>query len=189
VQEVGSVIERHDEPAPPGEPAGPSSGSGPGSPAARAGTWAESLEDAYRRLRPALVRLAYLFTGSAEVAEDAVHDAVVAASRRWATVTTPDAYLRQAVVNQARSSHRRTGRERDKTTRLRNMAVAPPLEPAVDETWAVLRALPDRQRQAVVLRYYEDLAYDEIGRLLGCRPASARSLVHRGLAKVEEALR
>lgn len=174
------MIERHDEPAPPG---------GPGTAAGPAGTWAESLEDAYRRLRPALVRLAYLFTGSAEVAEDAVHDAVVAASRRWATVTNPDAYLRQAVVNQARSSHRRSGRERDKASRLRGLAVAPPLEPAIDETWAVLRALPARQRQAVVLRYYEDLAYDEIGRLLGCRPASARSLVFRGLANVEEALR
>jgi RNA polymerase sigma factor (sigma-70 family) len=149
----------------------------------------EPLEDTYRRLRAALVRLAFLLTGSSEVAEDVVHDAVVAASRRWATVTSPDGYLRRAVVNEARSSHRRSGRERDKATRLHGLTVTPSFEPVVDETWSVLRGLPDRQRQALVLRYYEDLPYDEIARLLGCRPATARSLVRRGLAKVEEALR
>jgi RNA polymerase sigma factor (sigma-70 family) len=53
----------------------------------------------------------------------------------------------------------------------------------------VLRRLPDRQRQALVLRFYEDLPDAEIARLLGCRPATVRSLVHRGLAAVREVLR
>jgi RNA polymerase sigma factor (sigma-70 family) len=157
----------------------------------------ETLDDAYRRLRPALVRLAYLLTGSADTAEDVVHDAVVGASRHWPSVDNPDGYLRRAVVNTARSSHRRAGRDRDKATRFGALAgpgsvrssAAAPLEPAVDETWAVLRRLPDRQRQALVLRFYEDLPDAEIARLLGCRVATVRSLVFRGLAKVKEELR
>jgi DNA-directed RNA polymerase specialized sigma24 family protein len=132
--------------------------------------------------------LAYLITGSEVLAEDVVHDAVVAASRHWAGIDSPDPYLRRAVVNRARSAHRTSGREQAKVARLGGMAAAPPLEPAVDETWALLRRLPDRQRQALVLRFYEDLPDAEIARLLGCRPATVRSLVHRGLAAVREVL-
>jgi RNA polymerase sigma factor (sigma-70 family) len=149
----------------------------------------EPLDAAYRRLRPALVRLAYLMTGSEAAAEDVVHDAVVAASRHWATIDDPDPYLRRAVVNRSRSAHRTSGREQAKVTRLAGLAAAPAREPAVDETWALLRRLPDRQRQALVLRFYEDLPDAEIARLLGCRPATVRSLVHRGLAAVREVLR
>jgi RNA polymerase sigma factor (sigma-70 family) len=174
-----------------GEAVGPGDGGG-----APARTAPEPLDDAYRRLRPALVRLAYLLTGSAEAAEDVTHDAVLGAGRHWGSVDNPDAYLRRAVVNAARSSHRRAGREQDKAARYGALAgpgsprSAPAaLEPAVDETWAVLRCLPDRQRQALVLRFYEDLPDAEIARLLGCRVATVRSLVFRGLAKVKEQLR
>ena len=61
--------------------------------------------------------------------------------------------------------------------------------PELDETWDVLRRLPPRQRAAVVLRFYEDLSEAAIAELLGCRPGTVKSLIHRGLAKVEEALR
>jgi DNA-directed RNA polymerase specialized sigma24 family protein len=66
----------------------------------------ESVEEAYLRLRPALVRLAYLVTGSVDLAEDAVHDAFVACGQRWSTLTTSDGYVRRAVVNHARSALR-----------------------------------------------------------------------------------
>lgn len=135
----------------------------------------ETLEDAYRRLRPWLVRLAYLMTSSPAAAEDVVQDAVVATSRRWSTIDDPDPYLRRAVVNRARSAHRTTGRERAKVDRLGGLAAPVALEPSIDETWAVLRRLPDRQRQALVLRFYEDLPDAEIADLLGCRPATVRS--------------
>jgi RNA polymerase sigma factor (sigma-70 family) len=170
MQDVGGTVPR--------AAAAPSPASGP-----------EPLDVTYRRLRPALVRLAYLLTGSPEQAEDVVHDAVVAASRHWDGIDEPEPYLRRAVVNRSRSAHRTSGRERAKVARLGGLAAPPAREPAVDETWAVLRRLPDRQRQALVLRFYEDLPDAEIARLLGCRPATVRSLVHRGLAAVREVLR
>jgi DNA-directed RNA polymerase specialized sigma24 family protein len=152
-----------------------------------AGTGArENVEDAYRRLRPALLRLAHLLTGSPEVAEDVVHDAFLACGTRWSTLDLPEAYLRRAVVNQARSALRKLGRDRDKVARYGRAAVVAVGEPELDGTWALLRGLPARQRAALVLRFYEDLPEAEIARLLGCRPGTVKSLIHRGLDKVRK---
>jgi RNA polymerase sigma-70 factor (sigma-E family) len=140
-------------------------------------------DEAYRRLRPRMVRLAHLLTGSPEAAEDVVHDAFVACSRHWSTLESPDAYVRQAVVNQARSCLRRAGRDRDKAERYGRAARVEVGMPEVDELWDVLRRLPDRQRMALVLRYYQDLPEADIARLLDCRVGTVKSLIHRGLAR------
>jgi RNA polymerase sigma factor (sigma-70 family) len=133
-----------------------------------------------------MVRLAHLLTGSVDLAEDVVHDAFVSCSRHWSTLDIADAYVRRAVVNHAHSTLRRAGRERDKTARYgRAMSVAVGL-PELDETWDMLRRLPDRQRIALVLRFYEDLPEREIADLLGCRPGTVKSLIHRGLARVRK---
>lgn len=146
----------------------------------------EPVEDAYRRLRPVLLRLAHLVTGSPEAAEDVVHDAFLASGARWSSLERPDAYLRRAVVNQARSAQRRAGRDRDKAARYGRAAVVAAGQPELDETWATLRGLSERQRAALVLRFYEDLPEAEIARLLGCRPGTVKSLIHRGLTKVRK---
>jgi RNA polymerase sigma factor (sigma-70 family) len=48
--------------------------------------------------------------------------------------------------------------------------------------WQAVLELPRRQRIAIVLRFYEDLAEDDIASVLRCRPGTARSLVSRGMA-------
>jgi DNA-directed RNA polymerase specialized sigma24 family protein len=58
----------------------------------------------------------------------------------------------------------------------------------IDETWGVLRKLPFRQRAALMLRYYEDLPEADIARLLGCRPGTVKSALHRGLATLRKEL-
>jgi RNA polymerase sigma factor (sigma-70 family) len=146
----------------------------------------ESVEEVYVRLRPRMVRLARLLTGSVDVAEDVVHDAFVSCSRHWSTLDIADAYVRRAVINHAYSTLRRTGRERDKTARYSRATSVTVGLPELDETWGVLRQLPDRQRMAVVLRVYEDLAETEIAELLGCRPGTVKSLIHRALAKLKK---
>ena len=55
-------------------------------------------------------------------------------------------------------------------------------------TDAALRHLPGRQRAVIYLRFYEDLAYDTIGSILGIPVVTARSLVHRGLKRLAFAL-
>jgi RNA polymerase sigma-70 factor (ECF subfamily) len=59
---------------------------------------------------------------------------------------------------------------------------------AETEHWAALLAdLPARYRVPVVLRYVDDLDYDEIAAVLGRPPATVRSQVHRGLALLRAA--
>lgn len=144
------------------------------------------MDDVYTRMRPDLVRLAHLLTGSRDLAEDVVHDAFVACAARWASIDVPDAYVRRAVTNHAHSVSRRIGRDRTKTERYAGRATPPLPEPELDETWDVLRRLPDRQRMALVLRFYDDRSEAEIAELLGCRPGTVKSLIHRGLAKVRK---
>jgi RNA polymerase sigma factor (sigma-70 family) len=48
--------------------------------------------------------------------------------------------------------------------------------------WDVVRALPDRQRTAIVLRYVADLDHAQVARALGTTPAATRRLVSDALA-------
>ena len=52
----------------------------------------------------------------------------------------------------------------------------------------LLVTLPARQRAAIVLRYFDDLATADVARVLGCRLGTARSLISRGLASLRQAL-
>jgi RNA polymerase sigma factor (sigma-70 family) len=52
--------------------------------------------------------------------------------------------------------------------------------------WAAVRALPPKQRDAVALRYVNDLAYAEIGVVLGCSEDAARRNVHEAVKKLRQ---
>lgn len=138
--------------------------------------WPPGLVALYRDRHLALVRLAYLLTSDREVAEEVVHDAVLALRPRWDDVTDPPAYLRTAVVNRCRSWLRR-----QRTARAHVPDPAEPARQDPDELWDALATLDERRRTAIVLRFYEDLPDVEIAAVLGCRPATVRTLVHRGL--------
>ena len=52
--------------------------------------------------------------------------------------------------------------------------------------WGAIRALPKRQRAALVLRFYEDLAEAEIAQVLEMPIGTVKSLVHRGLGRLRD---
>lgn len=137
---------------------------------------------------PALLRLATVLTGNPADAEDVVQDALSRALPRWSRIVAledPDAYVRRMVVNAHTSWWRRFRRRESPVA-----AVTPPdvvAGPSVDfdehrRLWLACQALPEAQRTAVVLRYYEQLEYAEIATLTGVREGSVRSRVSRGLA-------
>lgn len=139
----------------------------------------------YRERYAPMVRLAHLITGSNAVAPDLVQDAFIKISNRLDTVEHPSAYLRTVVVNECRSWIRRRSTEQKHASRLVEVTTLPP---DVDEMWTALAAVSERQRAALVLRFYEDLSLAEVAQTLGCRPGTAKSLVHRGLASLKEVL-
>lgn len=142
------------------------------------------IEQLYRTERANMLRLAHLLTGSSHIGEELVQEAFVKVQRNWASALNPPAYLRTTVVNLCRSYHRTNARRRDKV----EPGPAVHLDPEIDEMWRALATLNSRQRTALVLRYYEDLAVDEIARVMDCRPGTVKSLIHRGLASLRENL-
>ncbi len=141
--------------------------------------WPAELVALHRERGTALVRVAYLLTSDAEAAAGIVHDAVRALRDRWADVDAPLADLQTEVIVRSRSwlrcqpPRRRAGPG--------STAIS---ERDADGLWDALAVLREEERTAIVLRIYADLPDDAIAAALGCRPATVRSLVHRGLARL-----
>jgi RNA polymerase sigma-70 factor (sigma-E family) len=146
------------------------------------------LAELYLQHGDTAVRLAYLLTGDRALAEDLVQDAFVKLAGRLMHLRDQgafDAYLRRTVVNLANSHYRRKRLERaylkreEREVRWAEAGIDPG---ARDELWGAMRRLSDRQRAAIVLRYYEDLSEQQVADILNCRPGTVKSLVSRGLA-------
>jgi RNA polymerase sigma-70 factor (ECF subfamily) len=145
-----------------------------------------------RRQRRPLVAFAWSLTGDLGAAEDLAQDALQAAWEAWATVgalDAPGAWVRRAVANRAAGHLRRAGREHRALARLAGRpALTVELEPADDQFWAAVRALPERQAQAVALFYLEDCPVAEIAAVLGCAPGTVKVHLHRGRRALAETL-
>lgn len=142
------------------------------------------LADLYGRKREAMIRLARLLTGSVVVAEEIVQDAFLKMQQLHEPPKNPDAFLRVIVVNLSRSHLRRLRLERREAVQERITLD----EPEIDETWDAVCRLPFRLRAVLVLRFYQDLSELEISEVLGCRPGTVKSRLHRGLVKLREEL-
>ena len=148
----------------------------------------DRLEEAYLRSAPAGLRHAYFLTGDRDQAQDRVQDAFVRLGARFRhrrPIDDVDAYLRRTIVNLFSSTLRRRRTERSWLAKQYGAepATAPGSDPADrDEMWQALQSLPDRQRAAVVLRYYEDLPERDAAAVLGCSSRALNSLIARALA-------
>ena len=142
------------------------------------------VEQLYVENRGRLRGLAASVTFDRAVADEITHDAFVALTARRDQVADPVAYLQRSVVNLAISHVRRRNRARQLPVR--------PIEhttiPEVDDVWGVLGELNARQRAVIVLRFYEDLTYEQIAATLGIPIGSVKSSLHRALTNLEERL-
>ncbi|HEV2766866.1 MAG TPA: sigma-70 family RNA polymerase sigma factor [Acidimicrobiales bacterium] len=141
----------------------------------------DGVEVLFRSSYVPMVRLATFLVGRSEVAEELVQDAFVRVAPKLSYVETPAAYLRVAVVNACRSWQCKQGRERSALSVLAGDRDQMVSDRPCELTDALAR-LRQRQRAAIVLRYWEDLPEAEIAELLGCRPGTVKSLLSRGLA-------
>jgi RNA polymerase sigma-70 factor (sigma-E family) len=159
-----------------------------------------AVEELYAAHYRRLVRLAILLVRDPETAEEVVQDSFVAMHGKWRTLKDPDsglAYLRQTVVNRARSVLRHRGVH---SRYLATHRAAPmPEEPGADEraladerrgrVLDAMRELPGRQREVLALRYYLDLSEAEIAETLGISRGAVKSHASRGVAALREQLR
>jgi len=141
---------------------------------------------------PRLLRVMYLVTGNRHEAEEITQDAFVRALERWDRVRAADnrpGYLYRIAVNLFRSKLRRVARAARKT--LRPQAEADPFQ-AADERDAIARALvalPEGQREAVVMVEWLGMTDDEVGQILGISPITVRVRIHRARGTMRPILR
>ncbi len=142
-----------------------------------------------------LVRLAAMLVRDTPTAEEVVQDAFVAMHDGWDRLRDAEkalAYMRQAVVNRSRSVLRH------RLVVEKNQQQPPPDMPSAEHgaltllersaVIAALRDLPDRQREAIVLRYYADLSEAEIAAAMRISRGAVKSHTSRGMAALRAAL-
>jgi RNA polymerase sigma-70 factor, ECF subfamily len=141
----------------------------------------------------ALLGTAYLLVSDRQRAEDLVQTALLKTYLAWPKLREAravEAYVRRTMVTTTISWSRRRWRGEIPSGAL-------PQEAGCDgtglvdgraEVWPHLRALPPRQRAALVLRYYEDLTEQQVAEHLGCSVGTVKSQTHRALATLRARL-
>jgi RNA polymerase sigma-70 factor (sigma-E family) len=143
-----------------------------------------------RLLRSAVL----LVAGDRAAAEDLVQSTLMRVSRHWpAARPAPEPYARQVLVNLSRDRHRRLGRRVGEAPL--ESVVAVPLDGdhadlvvGRDAMIAALAALPARQREVLVLRFYADLSVAETAAATGASEGTVKSYTSRALAHLRELL-
>jgi RNA polymerase sigma-70 factor (ECF subfamily) len=148
---------------------------------------------------PKVVAGIALISGSRAAAEDAVQEALARAwerSERGERIESLKAWVATVAVNQVRSGFRRLRAERRARRRSGpggwtdvggGLPSVPGAEQAVDVGRALM-ALPRRQREATVLRYYLDLDVAEVARALRINEGTAKTTLHRARRALASAL-
>ena len=142
-----------------------------------------------------LVRMAAVLVRDTPTAEEVVQEAFIAMHDGWHRLKDTDkalAYLRQTVVNRSRSVLRhRMVVEKNAPKPAPDMPSAEHGAMVMLERSAVinaLRGLPERQREAIILRYYADLSEADIAATMGISRGAVKSHTARGMAALRAAL-
>jgi len=131
-------------------------------------------------------------TAGPNEADDAFQETFIAALRAYPRLR-PDSNVRGWLLTiahrKAIDAHRARGRRAVPVAEMdRGGAEDPGLRRAGEEPelWARVRALPQKQRSAVVLRYVADLSHAEAAEVIGCSEAAARRSLHEALTKLRK---
>ena len=129
-----------------------------------------------------VVRALSLYCGDQSVAEDCTQEALFQLWRRHRTLDNPRAWVFKCAFNIASSTYRRRAAERRALKRSSSPTVPTPQIERDLDLQRGLAALPERQRQAVLLRYLADLDIPTVALAMGCSPGTVKAHLARGLA-------
>lgn len=147
----------------------------------------EVIGELFRSDYAGLVRLAYCIVGDRCAAEDVVMDAFCSLHKNWSRMrkaSAPLPYLRSAVIFGSRTVIRQLIRERHRQTLSAIGTEDPSSEAALagadaDTLAVAVRALPTRQQEVIVCRYYLELSEAETAELLGMTLGTVKQHAHR----------
>ncbi len=141
-----------------------------------------------------LVRLAALLVRDEPTAEEIVQECFIAMHDGWDRLREEDkalSYLKQAVVHRSRSVLRhRSVVDRNAPKPAPDMPTAEQGAMLLERSAVIkaLRELPDRQRQALVLRYYADLSEAQIAEMMNISKGAVKSHTARGMSSLRAIL-
>ncbi len=133
---------------------------------------------------PTLTGYCVSLVGDVELAHDITQEAFVRLFSRWRDVRSPRAYLYLTAINLVREYWRRNRYEQ---RALQSVAESPGATPEHDPwLWDLVRRLPPRLRNVVLLHYYADLPVADIARTLRVPSGTVKQRLHkaRGLLQV-----
>jgi len=148
------------------------------------------------RHRPAVLAYLVRVLGDREEAEDACQEAFLRAHRavgRLGADANARAWLYRIATNCAMSAARRRARKHARATDvdpdgLPAVMPSPETRAQLRRVAVAVRALPPRQRAALMLRQFQGFAYAEIADSLGGSETGARANVYQALKKLRAAL-
>jgi len=155
-------------------------------------------EAIFQKNQERIYRLALRIVGNKEEAKDITQETFLAAYehqghfRREANFST---YIYRIALNFAFRSlkRKRPLQTLEKPETIRSNAENPAQilqrEEKETEVRQLLDSLPARQKAAVYLRLYEDLSFNDVARVLGCRPATARTHYFFGLQNLRKEMK
>lgn len=155
------------------------------------------LEELYDRHGEQMYRYLALRLGSVEDARDVLQETFCRLARcavRRSIVRNPGAFAFKVMRNEANRHLRRLVGRRAGDVAARDWAAAEgaiftgPDETAVHLVTRALASLPDEQREAVILKVYQDFSFKEIGRMCGVSINTAASRYRYGIGKMRESL-
>lgn len=149
-----------------------------------------TFEDAFRAHYRSVVASSWAICRDREVAEELAQEAFSRAYRRWRRLTDGGyavPWLHRVVMNLSLNHVQR----RSRGSFLERLYAPRQVEPAVTaggDDWLVrtLQRLPERQREAVFLRYVADLDVAQVAALMGCSEGSVKTHSKRGLDHLRE---
>jgi RNA polymerase sigma factor (sigma-70 family) len=122
-----------------------------------------------------------------EEADDCFQETFIAALRaypRLRSAANLRSWLFTIAHRKAIDAHRARARRAVPVEEVPERAVNDATLNGEPELWSAVRSLPPKQRAAVLHRYVNDLAYVDIGQVMGCSEDAARRSVHEGLKKL-----
>ena len=147
---------------------------------------------------PRIHRAAWMMTGDAWEAEDLAQQTFVVALERWhrfegraAESTWLYGILVKLRQRRFRTLARMQRRLREYVDRRGDRESEDPQHVLSQQQWresiwSDVARLPPAQRDAVTLRYAEGMSYEEVAKIVGCVPGTAKSRVHHGVKRLRE---
>jgi RNA polymerase sigma-70 factor (sigma-E family) len=142
-----------------------------------------------------LVRMSAVMLGDVGSAEEVVQDSFIAVHKAWLGLRDMDKavhYLRRSVLNRSRSVlrhravvDRHTPKHEPEMPSAEQAAIARLERSAVI---SALRTLPDRQREALVLKFYLDLSEEQVAAAMNISTGAVKSHTSRGKAALRSVL-